>query len=116
MDRTDIWIESEKEVARLGVRDKYKGYYYLIIAVVLSFKAGLRRGEYSKEIYDRIAVMNDVSVQSVEKAIRTSIIKAWSDEGSTLRNSYSWRGKRPTNSELIAFITSRLRLETTPVI
>ncbi|MBR2546916.1 MAG: hypothetical protein IKF07_01820 [Eubacterium sp.] len=113
MDRTDIWIESEKEVSRLGVPVKYKGYYYLIIAVVLAFKSGLRKAELCNEIYDRIASMNNVSSQSVEKAIRMSVVRAWKNEEGPMRRLYPGYCKKPTNSEVIAYITSRLRLETT---
>ena len=43
------------------------------------------------------AEMNDVSEQSVEKCIRNSLIKAWTDNGGALGESYPSCAKKPTN-------------------
>lgn len=112
MEESDLWIVSEKEVSRLGIPIKLKGYYYLVLAVALSVKVGLRKEQLSKGLYLKIAEMNDVTSYSVEKDIRNCLIKAWSDDNSLLRKTYPEYSKKPTNSEVIAFITRRIRLET----
>ena len=113
MERPDIWVVSEEEVSRLGVPMTLKGYYYLVIAVVLSVKYGLIKAALIKEIYMKIAEMEEVSWFSVEKDIRNCLVKAWKDEKGPFRNTYPGRVGMPTNSEVIAYITSRIRVETT---
>ena len=112
MERHDLWTLSEAEVTKLGIPVSSKGYFYLIVAAVISFKIGMRKAALSKEIYARIAEMNDVTRISVERDKRNSIIKAWEDSSGALRYMYPEYEKNPTNSEVIAFITSRIRLET----
>ena len=112
MDRKELWLLSEKEVIRLGIPFRCKGYYYLIIAVVLSVETGMSKASLSKDIYCRIAELHEVSSQSVEKCIRNCVINAWSDEKSGLRGICSAGRKKPTNGEIIAYISSRIRLET----
>lgn len=113
MEIPDIWVVSEEEVSRLGISMTQKGYYYLVIAVVLSVKYGLVRAALIKEIYMKIADMEEVSWSSVEKDIRNCLVKAWKDEEGPLRKTYPGRAGKPTNSEVIAYITSRIRVETT---
>lgn len=112
MDRTDLWIITEEEVIRLGIPVTCKGYYYLVGAVVLSVEIGMRKASLSKDIYCRLAEMNDVSSQSVEKCIRNCLLKAWTNDSGCLRETYPDSSRKPTNSEVIAYITSRIRLET----
>ena len=114
MDGQDIWMLSEAEIVKLGIPVTSKGYYYLIAAVVISFGIGIQKASMTKEIYLRIAEMNGVTGISVERDIRNCIIKAWADRKGALRCIYPEYVKNPTNSEVIAFITSRIRLETEP--
>ena len=114
MDQKDLWMSTEREVARIGIPVSYKGYYYLILAIVLSVNTGLRKASLSKEIYPAIADMNDVSLSSVERDIRHALLRAWTDDSGLLRKAYPGYAARPTNGEVIAFITSRIRLETRP--
>ena len=112
MKESDLWVISEMEVTRLGISMTLKGYYYLIIAVVLSVKLGIRQESLCKVLYQKIADMHQVSWCSVEKDIRNCLFKAWSEGSGALRSAYPRNSKKPTNGEVIAYITSRIRLET----
>ncbi len=116
MNDDDLRILSEREVSRIGVPMAYKGYYYLILAIVISVRAGIRKASLSKEIYSSIADMNAVTKGSVEKAIRDVLTRAWMEGSGELRSMRPGRSGTPTNGEVIAYITSRIRLETAPVI
>lgn len=102
---------SEQEVIKLGVSVSYKGFYYLVFAIVFAVEIGLRKINLNKEIYDRIAYLNDVTRESVEKCIRNCLVKAWQNQECEYIKTLSPNGKRPTNGELIALISNRIRLE-----
>ena len=61
----------------------------------------------------KIAEMEEVSWMSVEKDITNCLKKAWDSESGALRSTCPGRAGRPTNSEVITYITSRIRVETT---
>ena len=107
----EIWDLTQNEVSKLGIEKKYKGYSYLISAIMLNVCRGMMNSSLYKEIYPSVADMNGVSPESVEKCIRDSLERTWK----TSRNSYlmhcsSGSGK-PTNNDVIAFISDRIRLE-----
>lgn len=111
MKDNSIWADTQKIVMSLGISVSCKGFYYLIYAVVFSLELGLQKVSLEKDVYERIACINKVSVYSVEKCIRNSIIKAWNDNGGYFRKAYGYSPKKPTNSEVIAFISNCIRLE-----
>ena len=111
MDRKDLWLISERMVRDIGISVAYKGFYYLICAVVISTEIGMRKGALAKEIYENISVMYSVSVESVEKCIRSCISRAWNDDPMNFSRIYEFKGRKPTNGEVIASISSRIRLE-----
>ena len=70
----------------------------------------------TKRLYPEIAKRNDTTASRVERAIRHAIEVAWDRGDVDVLNSYfgytihNLRGK-PTNSEFIAMISDRMRLE-----
>ena len=120
MDVKSLYVLAEKEMIKMGFDTFYKGYYYLFIAVLYYLGMGYRKVSLRKEIYQRIAEEDDVTVESVESCIRNSIDKAWERNETAFRRAIKeYRGKRrtkPTNSEMIAIIASRIRLERIHVI
>ena len=105
MLRNELIRLSEQEIIKLGVPVSSKGFYYLVYAVVFAVEIGLRK------IYDRIAYLNDVTKESVEKCIRNCVIKAWQSQKCGYMRTICQNGKRPTNGEVIALISTRIRLE-----
>ena len=106
-----LFVTSERMLSDMGFSGRYKGYYYLILAIVLSLESGIQKDALTKEIYDLIACFHNVSVDSVEKCIRTCIVKAWNEDPSHFSWRYGYMTRKPTNSEVISFISSRIRLE-----
>ena len=111
MNDNDLWKTSENEVMSLGISVSCKGFYYLVYAVVYSLELGLKKVELCKDIYQRIACINHVSAGSVEKCIRNCIIRAWNENEEAFVNIFGFDSRKPTNSEVIACISSRIRLE-----
>ena len=70
----------------------------------------------TKRLYPDIAKMNSTTASRVERAIRHAIEVAWDRGNVDVLNEYfgytinNMRGK-PTNSEFVAMISDRIRLE-----
>ena len=100
----------------IGIPAHIKGYQYLRDSIMLSVKDNDVINSITKILYPTIAKRYQTTSSRVERAIRHAIEVAWSrgkmdtiDEmfGYTIHNG---KGK-PTNSEFIALITDRIRLE-----
>ena len=105
-----------KIIRDLGIPAHIKGYQYLRDAIVMSVNDMDMLNSITKILYPTIAKKYQTTSSRVERAIRHAIEVAWSrgkmdtiDEmfGYTIHNG---KGK-PTNSEFIALITDRIRLE-----
>ena len=101
---------------QIGVPAHIKGYQYLRQSILLSVKEPEHLQAVTKVLYPTVAKNNKTTSSRVERAIRHAIEVAWdrgdvdvlsSYFGYTIENS---RGK-PTNSEFIAMISDKLRLE-----
>ena len=100
----------------IGVPAHIKGYQYLREAIMLTVENPNLMHAVTKVLYPSVARSNKTTSSRVERAIRHAIEVAWdrgdvdvlaSYFGYTIQNS---RGK-PTNSEFIAMISDKLRLE-----
>lgn len=111
MEDEKMWVLTEDHVRQLGISMTYKGYYYLICAVVFTVNTGYRKADLYKEVYADIARNNNVSVECVEKCIRRCIEKSWDADKQNYSGLFGNNRRRPTNGEVIAFISSCIRLE-----
>jgi two-component system response regulator (stage 0 sporulation protein A) len=103
-------------IHEVGVPAHIKGYQYLREAIIMSVNDMDMLNSITKVLYPTIAKRFDTTASRVERAIRHAIEVAWSrgkmdtiDElfGYTVNNG---KGK-PTNSEFIALITDKIRLQ-----
>ncbi len=101
---------------KMGVPAHIKGYVFLRQAIMCSINDPSIINLVTKRLYPDIAKLNQTTASRVERAIRHAIEVAWDrgnvdvlDEyfGYTINN---MRGK-PTNSEFIAMIADKIRLE-----
>ena len=103
-------------IHQIGIPAHIKGYHYLRYAIMLSVKDNEMINCITKMLYPAVAENFKTTPSRVERAIRHAIELAW-DRGDvdvlngvfgyTIRNS---KGK-PTNSEFIALIADKLRLQ-----
>lgn len=103
-------------IHEIGVPAHIKGYTYLREAIMLVLKDTDLINSITKQLYPSVAKKHNTSSSRVERAIRHAIEVAW-DRGDTetLNNLFGFtinqsKGK-PTNSEFIAMISDKLRLE-----
>lgn len=103
-------------IHQIGVPAHIKGYHYLREAIILSVKNNSIINSVTKLLYPTIAKKYNTTSSRVERAIRHAIEVAWDRGDIDVLNSYfgytiqNDRGK-PTNSEFIAMISDKLRLQ-----
>ena len=107
---------SDNIIHQLGVPAHIKGYLYLREAILMVINEIELLGAVTKELYPLIAEKYNTTASRVERAIRHAIEVAWSRGNvETITNLFGYtidleRGK-PTNSEFIAMIADKLRME-----
>ena len=101
---------------QIGVPAHIKGYQFLRDAILLTMNDPDYINAVTKRLYPEIAKMNGTTASRVERAIRHAIEVAWDRGDVDTLNSYfgytihNLRGK-PTNSEFIAMIADKMRLD-----
>ncbi|MBO4992210.1 MAG: sporulation transcription factor Spo0A [Firmicutes bacterium] len=115
-DEESLEIAITNIIHEVGVPAHIKGYHYLRDAIAMVVDNMEVLGAVTKELYPAIAEQNHTTPSRVERAIRHAIEVAWNRGkietlnalfGYTIHND---KGK-PTNSEFIAIIADKLRLE-----
>lgn len=103
-------------IHEIGVPAHIKGYQYLREAIRLSVIDETIIQAVTKELYPQVARRYTTTASRVERAIRHAIEVAWDRGDIDVLNRYfgftvsNIKGK-PTNSEFIAMISDKLRLE-----
>lgn len=103
-------------IHEIGVPAHIKGYLYLREAIKMVINNVELLGAVTKELYPNIAKEFNTTPSRVERAIRHAIEVAWSrGKVDTINQLFGYtvhttKGK-PTNSEFIAMIADKLRLE-----
>jgi len=101
---------------QIGVPAHIKGYHYLREAIILAIQDIDIINSVTKQLYPSVAKKFETTSSRVERAIRHAIEVAWDRGDVDILNSYfgytihNSRGK-PTNSEFIAMIADKMRLE-----
>lgn len=116
-DESNIEYVVTDIIQRFGVPTKLKGYRYLRRAIVLSVMDSDLLNCITKVLYPIIAKEFDTTSSRVERAIRHAIEYAWEKGGAGANDSFfSTRRNqgKPTNSELIAFISDKVRVQYFP--
>lgn len=102
----------------LGIPSHIKGYMYIRDGIDLMYNKPSMIGAITKELYPEIAEKYDTTTSRVERAIRHAIEVSWSRGDYDLMeeifgHSVDYDRAKPTNSEFIATLADKLRLERT---
>lgn len=113
-------VELERYVTKimldLGVPAHLKGYHFIREAILLSEEDMEVVSSVTKLLYPEIARLYKTTAQKVERAIRNAIEVSWTRGNTeTMEELFGYSatsGKgRPTNSEYIARIADKIRLD-----
>ena len=113
---TPIEVRVTNMIHDVGVPAHIKGYQYIREAIILAIKDEEMINAITKTLYPTLASMFNTTPSRVERAIRHAIEVAWNRGQIEIHDKIfgytvnSNKGK-PTNSEFIAMIADRLRLE-----
>ncbi len=114
--RDDIEIKITEILHQIGVPAHIKGYHYLRESIMMSVEHPEIINAITKQLYPSVAKRFSTTSSRVERAIRHAIEVAWDRGDVDILNSYfgytihNGRGK-PTNSEFVAMISDKLRLQ-----
>ena len=106
-------------IHQIGIPAHIKGYHYLRTAIILSINDDEMINCVTKVLYPTVAKKYNTTSSRVERAIRHAIEIAWDRGDVDVLNSifgytvHNLRGK-PTNSEFVALIADKLRLQYFP--
>ncbi|MBQ5398891.1 MAG: sporulation transcription factor Spo0A [Ruminococcus sp.] len=115
-DNNDIELRVTEILHEIGVPAHIKGYNYLRDSIIMSIEKPDIINAVTKQLYPSVAKRYETTSSRVERAIRHAIEVAWDRGDVDVLNSYfgytihTGRGK-PTNSEFIAMISDKLRLQ-----
>lgn len=113
---TNMEIKITEILHQIGVPAHIKGYNYLRDSIFMSVETPEIINAVTKKLYPSVAKKYETTSSRVERAIRHAIEVAWDRGDVDILNSYfgytihNDRGK-PTNSEFIAMISDKLRLQ-----
>lgn len=115
-DAFGIELKVTEILHEIGVPAHIKGYHYLRDSIMMAVEKPEIINAVTKQLYPSVAKKYETTSSRVERAIRHAIEVAWDRGDIDVLNSYfgytihNDRGK-PTNSEFIAMISDRLRLQ-----
>lgn len=112
----NLEIDITNMIHEIGVPAHIKGYQYLRLGIALCVENMDLIGAVTKELYPMIAKAYNTTPSRVERAIRHAIEVAWNrGKLETIDSLFGYtvhNGKgKPTNSEFIAIVADKLRLE-----
>ncbi|WP_173328217.1 sporulation initiation factor Spo0A C-terminal domain-containing protein [Eubacterium pyruvativorans] len=115
-EETMLQLRTERLLLRLGIPMNLNGFKYLCRCCVHTALDPTILQRITKTVYPIVADEFNVTVGSVEIAIRRAIDAAWNEQAGIFRQRYSdlslghcW--KKPKNTEFISVVAWRLRYE-----
>lgn len=100
----------------MGIPSHIKGYTYIREGIEMMFEDSSLVGSITKELYPTIAEHYSTTSSRVERAIRHAIEVSWVRGDYALMeeifgNSVDYDRAKPTNSEFLATLADRLKLQ-----
>ena len=114
--KSSLEMQVTEIIHQIGVPAHIKGYQYLRDAILMAIDDDDIINAVTKRLYPAVAKKHGTTSSRVERAIRHAIEVAWDRGDVDVLNSYfgytihNGRGK-PTNSEFIAMISDKFRLQ-----
>ena len=113
---SNLKIEITDLLHSLGIPSHIKGYTYIREGIEMMFEDETLVGSITKELYPTIAEHYSTTSSRVERAIRHAIEVSWVRGDYALMeeifgNSVDYDRAKPTNSEFLATLADRLKLQ-----
>ncbi len=116
-DMNELEVLVTEIIHEIGVPAHIKGYQYLRSSIIMAVNDMDILNSITKQLYPTIAKEHGTTPSRVERAIRHAIEVAWGrGKADTIHELFGYslnQGRtKPTNSEFIALIADKIRLET----
>lgn len=103
-------------IHEIGIPANLRGYNYIRYSIMLTVRDETIINSITKTLYPTVAKKHDTTTSRVERSIRHAIRTAWdrgNDQTLKLYFGYTIQNakERPTNSEFIAMISDKIRLQ-----
>lgn len=112
-EREKISLEVTNYLNALGVPPTYLGYYYLREAITIVYFDITLMQQITTYLYPTIGKKYDKTTPSIERSIRSIIVKIWELNNPKLKEIFKTVSQeyRPTNGIFIAMLAENLRLK-----
>ena len=115
-EENNLEFAISKLLHSLGIPSHIKGYQYIRESVSLMYQNPNLISGITKEVYPEIAMRYDTTASRVERAIRHAIEVSWNRGDYDLMeeifgHSVDYDRAKPTNSEFIATLADKLRID-----
>lgn len=112
----NLEVKISKMLHSLGIPSHIKGYQYIRESIMLIYKNPYIIGGITKELYPEVAERYKTTSSRVERAIRHAIEVSWNRGDyeymeELFGHSVDYDRAKPTNSEFIATVADKLRLD-----
>lgn len=112
----NLEMKISKMLHSLGIPSHIKGYQYIRESIMLIYKNPYIIGGITKELYPEVAEKFKTTSSRVERAIRHAIEVSWNRGDyeymeELFGHSVDYDRAKPTNSEFIATVADKLRLD-----
>ncbi len=116
MNSVELEMYVTQIMLEMGVPAHLKGYHYLREAIMMSGRDMEAVSSVTKLLYPEVAKKYHTTVQKVERSIRNAIEISWNrGNKSSFETLFGYSAdcgrNRPTNSEYIARIADKVRLD-----
>lgn len=113
--KESIYMETTRALSELGIYPNLKGYHFVREAIVTVCESNRLIGRVTGEIYEGVAAKFGSTADCVERNIRNAIENAWikgdlNKINDMFGNSVDSNKGKPTNSEFIALLADKIRL------
>ncbi len=117
LNAANLHLLITKTLHSLGIPSHIKGYQYIRESIYLMYENPGLIGGITKELYPEIAIKYETTSSKVERAIRHAIEVSWNRGDYDLMeeifgHSVDYDRAKPTNSEFIATVADKLRIDT----
>lgn len=102
---------SAKMLLNLGFQANFKGYRYLIDAILKISENPELVYCFNSTLYPAISEIHNVTPLSVERSIRHSIEMTYDKNYRKFEEFFGYKLQKPTNTEFISFCAEKIRLE-----
>ncbi len=118
---TSVEYEVSSILHELGIPSHLRGYQYIRDGILLMYENDMNTTLVTKDIYPELADKYDTTSSRVERAIRHAIEISWVRGDLKLMenlfgHSIDYEKSKPTNSEFLATIADRLKLNSKTLI